>query len=104
MSSSATFVEKVQALQPELVGTTDEEKSKIQSLVNEVPALAKDLQVGITKWGKNPRSKLIERIHLQALNTKLTPLVYLNANKPSIADVSLYCELHPEVVSQAREV
>ncbi|KAJ9095789.1 hypothetical protein QFC20_006584 [Naganishia adeliensis] len=76
MSSSSTFVEKVQALQPELVGTTDEEKSKIQSLVNEVPALAKDLQ---------------------ALNTKLTPLVYLNSNKPSIADVSLYCELHPEV-------
>lgn len=52
MSSSATFVEKVQALQPELVGTTDEEKSKIQSLVNEVPALANDLQVSITKWGK----------------------------------------------------
>jgi hypothetical protein len=35
----------------------------------------------------------------QALNTKLTPLVYLNSNKPSIADVSLYCEIHPEVVS-----
>lgn len=49
MSSSSTFVEKVQALQPELVGTTDEEKSKIQSLVNEVPALAKDLQVSLVE-------------------------------------------------------
>lgn len=37
--------------------------------------------------------------HSQTLNTRLTPLVYLHSNKPSIADVSLYCEIHPEVVS-----
>ncbi|GHJ85364.1 hypothetical protein NliqN6_1766 [Naganishia liquefaciens] len=76
MSSSSTFVEKVQNLQPELVGATEEDKKKIQGLVSEIPALAKDLQ---------------------ALNSRLTPLVYLHSNKPSIADVSLYCEIHPEV-------
>lgn len=47
MSSSSTFVEKVQALQPELAGSTEEDKGKIQSLVNEVPSLAKDLQVSV---------------------------------------------------------
>ena len=45
MSSSSTFVEKVQNLQPELVGATEEDKKKIQGLVSEIPALAKDLQV-----------------------------------------------------------
>ncbi|KAJ9107814.1 hypothetical protein QFC19_002720 [Naganishia cerealis] len=76
MSSSSTFVEKVKALQPELAGSTEEDKRKVHALVTEVPELAKDLQ---------------------ALNSKLTPLVYLNSNQPSIADVSLYCEIHPEV-------
>ncbi|KAJ9128237.1 hypothetical protein QFC24_000529 [Naganishia onofrii] len=76
MASSSTFVQKVKALQPELVGSTEDEKKKIHSLVNEVPELAKDLK---------------------ALDSKLTSLVYLNSNKASIADVSLYCEIHPEV-------
>lgn len=48
MSSSSTFVEKVQNLQPELLGATEEDKKKIQGLVGEVPTLAKDLQVCTT--------------------------------------------------------
>jgi hypothetical protein len=45
MPSSSTFVEKVQALQPELAGSSEEDKTKIRGLVSEVPTLAKDLQV-----------------------------------------------------------
>jgi hypothetical protein len=48
MSSSSTFVEKVQALQPELAGSSEEDKTKIRGLVSEVPTLAKDLQVRIS--------------------------------------------------------
>jgi hypothetical protein len=35
----------------------------------------------------------------QALDAKLTPLTYLVGTAPSAADVSLYCRLHPAMVS-----
>jgi hypothetical protein len=48
-SSSATeFVDKVVAIQPELAGSNDVEKSKIQKIQQEVGDLVKDLKVCVS--------------------------------------------------------
>ncbi|KAJ9125531.1 hypothetical protein QFC22_000492 [Naganishia vaughanmartiniae] len=58
MASSSTFVEKVKALQPELAGSTEEEKKKIHSLVNEIPGLAKDLKLMPSAHSSGPRLEI----------------------------------------------
>lgn len=46
-SSAAEFIAKVQALRRDLAGQTDEERTAIQALVKEVPAMARDIKVGL---------------------------------------------------------
>lgn len=93
MSSIDQFVSDVKAADPTLVGESDKDKTEIQKLSGEVEGLSKDLPVSSVSlcW-----TIIADK---QALNEKLTPLTYLYSNRATLADVSLYCHLHPQLVS-----
>lgn len=77
MSTLTKFVAATQAAEPALAGSNDADKSEISRLTTETESYT----------------------DLDKLNTKLTPLTYLYNNQPSLADVSLYCHLHPTIAS-----
>ncbi|TYJ57732.1 methionine-tRNA ligase, beta subunit [Cryptococcus floricola] len=79
MSAQAQeFIAAAVQADPQLVGQNDKDKAVIDKLTGETESLVKDLP---------------------ALNEKLTPLTYLHANYPSTADVGLYTQLHPSLIS-----
>ena len=97
MPSVAEFVGAALVSDPSLSGSNDKDRAAIESLQSETEAMSKDLPVRPSL--NLCRSLLSYSWPVQTLDEQLTPLTYLHSNTPSTADISLYCHVHPSMVS-----
>jgi hypothetical protein len=106
MTTAKLFLDKVLALRPDLAGTNEKDKATVSALAADSSKLAADVQVStrplrgsIKLWILKRNVYFARSCNQQALDGKLTPLTYLHSLQPTAADVALYTELHPTMVS-----
>lgn len=96
MASVSEFLAAAVRSDPALLGSNDDEKDTIKQLESETEGMAKDISVGLAN---GTACSPILMTYVQILDERLTPLTYLHSNTHTTADVSLYCHVHPSMVS-----